>query len=180
MGGLQGDVLAGRLEEEAQVLLANPPSPGVAGPPVAPQASDLVTKFQMMLQKPKAQKIVDEGNMDIVEPKKSKDIAASSKSTKSKVNKKPAGALVAGPQKLVAGPPADALVAGPPKLVAGPQKLVAVPQKRDAADFELPSGWTRRKVQRTSGKSAGKWDTYFYNPAGDRFRTQGEVMKEIA
>ena len=63
--------------------------------------------------------------------------------------------------------------------MAEPQKLVAGPQKRDAAAFELPSGWTKRKLQRTSGKSAGKWDTYYYNPAGDRFRTQGEVMKEI-
>ena len=70
-------------------------------------------------------------------------------------------------------------MAGPQNLVAGPQDLVAGPQKRDTADFELPPGWTKRKLQRTSGKSAGKWDTYYYNPAGDQFRTQGEVMKAI-
>ena len=64
--------------------------------------------------------------------------------------------------------------------MAGPQKLVAEPQKRAAADFELPPGWTTRKVQRASGKSAGKWDMYYVNPAGARFRTKGEVMAEIA
>ena len=37
-----------------------PASPGVAGPPVAPQASDLVSKFHAMLKKPKAPTIVDE------------------------------------------------------------------------------------------------------------------------
>ena len=172
MSGLEGDVtpslLAGsspRLEEGAQVS-QGPASPGVAGPPVAPQASDLVTKFNTMLQQPKDKENEDEGNNDIV--------ASNKKTKKAMVLRRQAAADAEVLRRPAA---AGALVAGPKNLVAGPQNLVAGPQKRDTADFELPSGWTKGKVQRTSGKSAGKWDTYYYNPAGDRFRTKGEVMK---
>ena len=143
-----------------------PASPGVAGPPVAPQASDLVTKFHTMLQQPKDKENKDEGNNDIV--------ASNKKTKKAMVLRRQAAADAEVLRRPAA---AGALVAGPKNLVAGPQNLVAGPQKRDTADFELPSGWTKGKVQRTSGKSAGKWDTYYYNPAGDRFRTKGEVMK---
>ena len=155
-------------------------NPGVAGPPAAPQASDLVTKFHTMLQLPKDKEKKEnkdegnKGNKDIVKKENkdegNKDIVASNKEPKNAmVMRSPAAAGA----KVLRRPAASGA------LVAGPQDLVAGPQKRDAAAFKLPPGWTKGKVQRTSGASVGKWDTYYYNPAGDRFRTQGEVMQEI-
>ena len=153
--GLEGESQGSQATGEPSTGQA---SPGVAGPPVAPQASDLVARFKTMLQQQK--------------PKENEEeelVASSKKTTKAKVLKKPAAApaLVAAPQ------------VAPAALVAVPQNLVAGPQKRDADAFELPPGWTMRKEQRKSGGSAGKWDTYFFNPAGKRFRTQGEVMKAL-
>ena len=158
LAGLSPLGLEGESQESQGTGNPGPASPCVAGPPLAPQASDLVTRFQTMLQQQK--------------PKENEEeelVASNKKTTKAKVLKKPAAApaLVAAPQ------------VAPAALVAVPQNLVAGPQKRDTDAFELPPGWTTKKLQRKSGGTAGKWDTYFFNPAGKRFRTQGEVMKAL-
>ncbi|CAI9737241.1 methyl-CpG-binding domain protein 4 isoform X2 [Octopus vulgaris] len=41
----------------------------------------------------------------------------------------------------------------------------------------LPAGWRRCVVQRTNGKSAGKFDVYFYSPENKRFRSRVKLME---
>ena len=73
------------------------------------------------------------------------------------------------------------------ELVAVPKKpkiteLVAVPKKpkitkKPAGNrFELPEGFMQQKVQRKTGGSAGKWDTYFFGPCGTKYRSLTDVQ----
>ncbi|XP_067683662.1 uncharacterized protein [Haliotis asinina] len=43
----------------------------------------------------------------------------------------------------------------------------------------LPNGWTKRVVQRLSGKSAGKFDCYIYSPDGKKFRSKTDIALYI-
>jgi len=43
----------------------------------------------------------------------------------------------------------------------------------------LPPGWTKEEVRRTNGLSAGKIDTYYYSPAGKKFRSKPELLREL-
>ncbi|GAB6022227.1 Methyl-CpG-binding domain protein 4 [Chamberlinius hualienensis] len=44
---------------------------------------------------------------------------------------------------------------------------------------DLPPGWTRKVVQRQSGKSAGKYDTYIYSPSGQKFRSRQDLQRYL-
>ena len=44
----------------------------------------------------------------------------------------------------------------------------------------LPADFTRRRVQRKAGASAGKWDTYFFGPSGTMYRSMTEVHAAVA
>ncbi|XP_046339986.2 uncharacterized protein LOC124121069 [Haliotis rufescens] len=43
----------------------------------------------------------------------------------------------------------------------------------------LPNGWSKRVVQRLSGKSAGKFDCYIYSPDGKKFRSKTDIALYI-
>jgi len=42
-------------------------------------------------------------------------------------------------------------------------------------DPNLPTGWSRKVVQRQTGATAGQWDVYIYNPDGKKFRSRNEL-----
>ncbi|GAB1601836.1 methyl-CpG-binding domain protein 4-like [Argonauta hians] len=44
----------------------------------------------------------------------------------------------------------------------------------------LPNGWRRCVVQRANGKSAGKFDVYFYSPENKKFRSRVKLMEFLA
>ncbi|XP_041348410.1 uncharacterized protein LOC121367991 isoform X2 [Gigantopelta aegis] len=44
----------------------------------------------------------------------------------------------------------------------------------------LPNGWSKKVVQRLSGKSAGKFDVYIYSPDGQKFRSKTDIAMYIA
>ena len=46
-------------------------------------------------------------------------------------------------------------------------------------DPKLPEGWTRKCVQRSTGKSAGQWDVYIYSPTGRKLRSKKEVRRYL-
>lgn len=43
-----------------------------------------------------------------------------------------------------------------------------------------PSGWSRQRVQRVNGISAGQWDTFWISPDGRKFRSRGDVERFIS
>ena len=44
----------------------------------------------------------------------------------------------------------------------------------------LPLGWTRKATRRLGGKLAGKWDIYYFSPAGKKIRSRVELMRELS
>jgi len=51
--------------------------------------------------------------------------------------------------------------------------------KRRESCPALPAGWTMESIKRLGGVSSGKWDVYYYSPAGKKIRSKPELIREI-
>lgn len=74
------------------------------------------------------------------------------------------------PPSLSSSPP-------PPLHVRGDHTYNSPPGETGSVD--LPPGWKIERVERKTGKSAGKTDTYLYTPNGNKLRSVPEIIRYI-
>ena len=51
--------------------------------------------------------------------------------------------------------------------------------KPKSYEWELPFGWIKKSVQRLTGKTAGRWDTYIISPRWVKLRSNPEIFRYL-